>query len=483
MVRVWRWSKLGVVLLVLCASAALAGPPQAERWVDPGASSGGDGSAAHPFRTLREALAPNARVHLAQGRYRGPFELPPGTRLEGRGQVVLFLDGGGTVLTTKAGAVLRDLSVRGGEVGLASSGGTIRLRKVRFTGQGHAAVVTSAGRLEARDCTFTAVGRLPDDAADRRFPIGLDLKGGTAELRRARFEGPHRRALFIEHGHLVLRKSRIEGAEAGVSLRGGSATLTDDRISRGAGPGIFADGPLHVSRVSISDHGYGLMTGAGATVWADRLTVKRSKRAGLAFVRSSAHLGQVEVDDSGSFGGLQAVGADVEARHLGIHGSGGSGVSQRGGTLRLRSVSISGVGDPTGVEGNGLLVRRGRLKLGRVTVNGVTGVGLWAGAGAHVRFRVLDVHGCDGGLLAERDAQVHGERLTVTESKGPARIILGHARVDIASMTGPKNARAKVALPSGPHLRKGAAHGEERTRRRGDGGDAEPKGAPQRGGP
>ena len=50
--------------------------------MQPGAPSGGDGSESHPFASLPSALtavAGRLRVHLAAGRYPGPFVLPEGT--------------------------------------------------------------------------------------------------------------------------------------------------------------------------------------------------------------------------------------------------------------------------------------------------------------------------------------------------------------------------------------------------------------------
>ena len=84
----------------LLTAAACAGPaktgaggtpkldvaPPLERWVNPGVPVSGDGTREKPFKSLEEALqsvSGPAVLHLATGMYRGPFQFPPGLRIEG----------------------------------------------------------------------------------------------------------------------------------------------------------------------------------------------------------------------------------------------------------------------------------------------------------------------------------------------------------------------------------------------------------------
>src|SRR5690606_38306280 len=70
--------------------------------IDAQALPGGDGSEQAPFSSVAEALAaaPGKLLRLRTGMYRGPFELPAGTRLEGQGQVVLHAEGLAPVIRT-----------------------------------------------------------------------------------------------------------------------------------------------------------------------------------------------------------------------------------------------------------------------------------------------------------------------------------------------------------------------------------------------
>ncbi|RKH35005.1 hypothetical protein D7X12_34535, partial [Corallococcus sicarius] len=95
-----------LILLCTCARPPLRPARQGELWVD-GAAPGGDGTRERPLRSLAEALArPGPQlVHLASGRYEGPFLLPEGTRLVGAGPT--------TVLTVASGAGAGVVETRG----------------------------------------------------------------------------------------------------------------------------------------------------------------------------------------------------------------------------------------------------------------------------------------------------------------------------------------------------------------------------------
>ncbi|RKH89564.1 hypothetical protein D7Y13_40555, partial [Corallococcus praedator] len=75
-----------LVLVCACARPALKPAVPGELWVD-AAVAGGDGTRERPLRSLSEALARPGPllVHLAPGRYEGPFRLPGGIRLVGAG--------------------------------------------------------------------------------------------------------------------------------------------------------------------------------------------------------------------------------------------------------------------------------------------------------------------------------------------------------------------------------------------------------------
>ncbi|HSP81040.1 MAG TPA: hypothetical protein VLQ93_21130, partial [Myxococcaceae bacterium] len=113
----------------------------AEVWVDGGLGEEGDGSRERPFTTLAPALAraeaagAPLRVHLAPGRYRGPFVLPAGLELVGGGEAtVLQGEGEEVVVRAPRGVTLRRLGLEGDGGGL-KAGGPVELEAVRFGGQ------------------------------------------------------------------------------------------------------------------------------------------------------------------------------------------------------------------------------------------------------------------------------------------------------------------------------------------------------------
>lgn len=171
-----------LVLLSACSRPSLGPPGRGELWVD-GASAGGDGTRERPLRSLSEALARPGPllVHLASGRYEGPFRLLPGTRLVGEGAstVLTARDPGVAVVGARGEALLGALTVEGGGWGLAGDGGALRVEGVIFRNQALGAIRLGAGSLEGSGLRFEARGAgpapsaasCPESFADVREPL------------------------------------------------------------------------------------------------------------------------------------------------------------------------------------------------------------------------------------------------------------------------------------------------------------------------
>ncbi|RYZ39593.1 MAG: hypothetical protein EOO71_19565, partial [Myxococcaceae bacterium] len=110
-----------LVLVCSCSRPTLKPTVPGELWVD-AAVAGGDGTRESPLRSLSEALSRPGPllVHLATGRYEGPFRLPAGTRLVGQGPATVLTapDPGTGVVEAGSEASLESLSVEGGGWGL-----------------------------------------------------------------------------------------------------------------------------------------------------------------------------------------------------------------------------------------------------------------------------------------------------------------------------------------------------------------------------
>jgi hypothetical protein len=407
------------------AAAASVGAPGLEQWVDAYAAEGGEGSASHPFRRLQDALrvpAPQRRVHLAPGLYSGPFIAADGTELVGGSAAVLT--GEGTVLETRGAVTLRRLLVQGGMLGLRAVG-TLRLLDVRFSGQRSNAVSVAGGSTLVAETTLFE--------ASVSEGLGLVLEAGArVRLSGCSFEGPWRRAIDARAPEqLSLVQTRFRGPVTALHLKGGTAEATDATISEGRGPALYVmGGALRLRRVHVTGHEYALLTGTGAQVYAEDFTSSGADRAGVGVVNAEADFTRLTILSAGSYGGLQCVSSKVTVRELRASDIAGHGVSLRDGSLRLEGAVVQRTRDRDGPGGDGLQLRGGHATLTDLVVEQADGACLTAAEGAEVTVLRATLERCHtAGLVADSQAQVEAESVTVRSSEGPGAVATGDAHL------------------------------------------------------
>lgn len=400
-------------------------------WVDGAWSGAGDGSRARPFGSLSEALArvpgggPPLRVHLAPGRYPGPFVLPAGVELVGAGAGSV-LHGGGTepVVRAPGGALLKDLVLEGGSWGLEAAG-PVRLEAVRFREQGTGAVRVEAGHLTVVGGGFEAGGT---------GAVGVLLVGGSrAEVREATFTGAFRRGVEARDSEAELESVRFRGPLTALYQEAGRVRLRDVSVAGGSEVGLFVQrGTLRLEDVTVTGHEYGLQS-MKATLEGRGFTSVRAVRAGVALIGSQVELEDTVVLGSGGFGGVSLVASETVLRGLRVDGAQEYGVTATRGRLRLERAILTRLTTRDGDAGDGLHLRDTRVEAEGLVVRGAAGVGVLAAQGSQVVLREASLESCrEAGVWAETLARVTAVGLEVRGSGGPALVALedGVLRVD-----------------------------------------------------
>lgn len=393
-----------------------------DRWVDASAGDGGDGSAAHPFKSLAAALAPGAKIHLRSGLYLGPWTLPPGVKLVGHGEVVLYAEGEGTVVTADA-ATLEGLSVQGGFTGVRATG-AVTLRRVHFSGHRREALVVT-GALTLEDSVL-------DGSVTETIGVQLQ-RGARAKLSKVRFTGGFRRAVDGDGAELEADEVHSEGPSQALHLLGGRAVVRTLTVAGGSGPGIFAaEGELTLTDAAVNGHEYGLQA-LNEKLTVNRFTSRRVQLAGIATVRCTGRLDAVTTELSGSYGGLQLLESELDLQGVTIKAATTTGVLIRLGRARLTDVTVEGVRkDSDGSGGDGLHVRDAVVQVANVRVRDAEGVGLVATAAAQLKVVRLSCERCRvGALVSERASVVAVKGLTCRGGDGPAIAVLDNARVEL----------------------------------------------------
>lgn len=421
---------------------ALAAPsPARTLWVDASAPTPGDGSAEHPFKSLGQALQAPGRplsIRLRSGLYAGPFTLPDGTALEGEGQVVLFVEGTETVVTTRGDVRLTGLTVQGGATGIEAEGRLV-LDRVQLSGQRRAVVRLASGAVEARGCTFQA------SVSDTS---GLLLEAGTrAAVVDSAFLGPYWRAIHARGVQRVtVDGARFEGPVTGLHQVGGEARVTRTTFTGGRGPALFmARGALTVERTSVKGHEYALQTRQVSPLVVRDFASVSADRAGMGLTETRAELEDVVVVESGPYGGLQLIESDVTARRVHLHRPMGSGISTRGGKLDLREAIITVVREEREGGGNAVELRQTAAQVSGLTVLGAAGICLLAAQTSQVQVQDLWLDRCRwAGVTAETQAQVRGGLVWVSGSPGAAVAVPGDGSVEINRLISEQNADGAV---------------------------------------
>jgi hypothetical protein len=435
-----------------------------EMWVDAFALDPGDGSRAHPFKSLAKAMevaSEGAWIHLATGLYRGPFLPAARLRLTGSSSSVLVAETMDAVVRPRGALVLEDLAIQGGAVGIETSF-DLRLKRIHFSGQRQAAMELSGGSLTAEQCIFAA------SVSELR---GLVVSSNAAALLTScTFDGPFRRALEVKASPRVeVVECRFEGPATGVHQIGGKVRILRSHFSGGRGPAVFAaNGELMLQDVVVRGHEYGLQAGEGAVVKSVDFYSIGADRAAVALVKARGELEGLFSTESGAFGAVQLVGAEASIRGFWLHRPANYGVSARNSKMQLRDGLITEVRNPDSDAGNAIEARATVGILESLLARTVSGSGVLAAEGSRLSLREVTLERCAWtGVTSETLSTVDGSGWTI-RSSGVAIAVPDHSEVRVDDLVVQGNHEAVAA-----ECRKGALIVLSRVQ-----ADAEVKGSP-----
>ncbi|RUO90432.1 hypothetical protein D7Y11_25160 [Corallococcus sp. AB018] len=430
------------LLVLMCACSRPSPRPQAtgELWVD-GAASGGDGTRERPLRSLIEALArPGPKhVHLASGRYEGPFRLPEGTRLTGEGPSTILAAGPGTPVVEAPGdTALESLVIEGGGWGLEARG-PVNVRTVTFRNQTRGAIRLGAGPLEGRGLRFEAGASSLAPTA-----VGVLVEAGTAGasapsliLRDSAFTGAYDRAVRARGGATVrLEGVDFQGPRTALSQEGGVAEVERARVSGGTGTAFSTvEGALTLVDVRVQGHEYGV-TANQARLSVRGFSSEHATRAGMGLTATNGLLEDVTVKDAGNHGALQLTASDLEVRRFRLEGSREYGVVALQGRVRLRDGVIKGVSTADGITGDGLHLRQVEADVDTVTVEGAKGTCVLATQRARATLRNARLSGCGLAALAvDTKATLESRNVDVRDTPGSILVAIEEGQLQVEDLT------------------------------------------------
>ena len=425
-----------LVLLVLvsaaCVSATgavIAEPPllaaaAVERWVDASAPEGGDGTPRRAFKRLNDALAPNAVIHLRSGLYPGPWVLPPGSALVGHGEVVLYAEGEGTVVTASS-ASLEGLWVQGGFIGLRAIG-PVSVRRVHFSGSRRVALEAS-GILTLEDSLLE--GTVSQT-------VGVQLtRGARARLGRVRFLGAFARAVDAQGAQLDGEDLQSEGPAQALHLENSRSQVRRLTAAGGSGPGIFvAEGALTLTDATVNGHEFGLQARKAALTLV-RFTSRRVQLASIATVQCTGTFSDIQTEQSGTYGALQLLESDLKVKGVKVQHARAIGILVRLGKVKLEDVTVDHIraeGGSSESGGDGLELRDAEVEVDNLIIRDAAGIGIFATAGARVEVNRFSCERCRvGAVVCELGSTVSLKSMISKGGEGPAIAVLDRASVKL----------------------------------------------------
>ena len=224
------------------------------RYVDAGAPTGGDGTKAAPYRTIKEALTAAKAgwtVAIAGGTYQESLVMDEAVTLRGRCAAKVTLQGSGIAAivvtsgtTAEAPARLERLRVTGPSLGLiVQSGGHLEALRVHVQAATEIGVkVTSVGsRALLRELV---VADTQPRASDKDYGIGIQVRGGgSLVLTLAR----------LTHNHVLGLQARDAGTKVvaeGLLVDGTLPQASSDKFGGGIEVGSKASVELACARLS-----------------------------------------------------------------------------------------------------------------------------------------------------------------------------------------------------------------------------------------
>lgn len=324
--------------------------------------------------------------------------------------------GGGLTLAPGVSARVEDVAFEDGP------GNPIFLEDAELRGRG----LRVAGWAEGGAIALRPRALVLDDSSFSRSRFGVDVSGGSAELRGLRFADCAERALGADSGAVVTaERLAFEGGRAGVLAEKGETRLADCSWRGQSGPAAFQNGgSLELTGASIEGPGTGVRVAAG------RLTMTGCRLEGPGLrveCEGSAVLAKVRL--SGGAGGARFDGASFELSDVELSGTGG--VELPRGRLAWLSGRLSGAGLSIGtgaeailedvafekIAGHGASVAGGRLEASRCRFADVAEAGVRVSGGGEAALTDCSLRRLRFGVGAA-DGNTRLEDVRVTEASG-----------------------------------------------------------------
>ena len=371
-----------------------------------------------------------------------------------------------TVNLSRVGSsVVRDMTVSGprGGVRVLEPRGEVVLEGLRVEDTVGFGVVVDGG---AGEVTLRDLIVLDNQPRDRG--AGLLLEGGTVTLERGWLARAASAGVLNIGGELTMRQVAVLDSvqENGALGRGvvtvtGATRVTEALIAGNRGAGLEVDqagGRLEVTDAVVRDTAPSFNPGEGVTLRGGsasltRTLVEGSHNAGILCLNSALNLKEVTVRhtspharDGVRGSGLIVDGCEAEAARLVIHGNASAGVAIAEGRLTVEDLVVSATVFEDAPEplGRGVsLQERGELIGARVWIDRNITQGVFAtGAGTAVTLTDATITGTqlnDGwfgwGITAEDGAALTLERVALTNNHGVGLDLFGGAEARADDLT------------------------------------------------
>lgn len=421
---------MGVMCALVMASCVRVTPPEPARsaperpelWVDAFSPEGGDGGRAAALKQI-PALTEATSVHLRSGLYRGPFVLPGGTRLEGHGEVVLFDEGNGTVVSASGPLALVRVSVQGGRVGIVA-GAALSLEHVKLSGHRSAGVQVVDGGLTGHHLEVSS--RLDG-------VVGVDATNSSVTLHDVKVSGPLLIGVRAKDSAVTLTTVSSEGPATAVQTIGGSLALKGLSAAGGMRTAVsISKTKATLGGLDVTGHEYAVL-GVGSDVDLDGLKSVGAFGGGVSLLNSTLRLTNTTVQRAGPLGGVQLLGCTSVLGVVTVTDSQAWGVMVRQGTASIGTLTATNL---RGGGGDALHVRDAQVSIQRLDASGLEGSGLYASSYATVTAGSVDVSGAEtSAIVVERKSTVNATRVTSRGGRGPALAVPEEGLLTVDTLT------------------------------------------------
>jgi hypothetical protein len=359
-------------------------------------------SDAQVFTSLQEALdaAPaGTLVRVGAGEFPGPIRISRSVRIAGEGAGRTFIAGG---IEVRAEHVeLRGMTVTGGASCIAfRGGGGHRLAQLELRS------ATAVG-LAANNARIAFDGGVIRDIGDSRSGRGIDVDGGSIEVRGVVFRSAGRRAIVLRAARGLVEDADVRGSalSAVQATAGAEVRVVRGRFEGLGGAALYAGGArLRVDNAVVEDAEYGIIGFRGAEVSVRGGSFSRYRVAGIALVGSHGSIEDGGFARGGSEGAISISYADgdvpVAVTGNRIQTPGPMGIHVTDSAVTVRGNSITGARhDAEGDLGDALFALDARLLVTENVLRGNAGSGVAATRTKALVFRNGFIENRRAGLL------------------------------------------------------------------------------------